>query len=208
MKKFGYIIVSTKDQHLDRQYEALLQYGIAEENLYSDQLSGKDFNRPQYKALIKKLHRGDVLVVKSIDRLGRNYDEIIEQWRLLCKKKHVDIEVIDFPLLNTNQEREGLTGILISDITLQILAYVAQSEREMIRQRQAEGIAIAQANGIHFGAERKATPDSFDQYYILWKSGELSSRRAADRCGMSHSTFFRRCKERDAKVIKETCFEK
>ncbi|MCR4762822.1 MAG: recombinase family protein, partial [Lachnospiraceae bacterium] len=115
---------------------------------------------------------------------------------------------IDFPLLNTNQEREGLTGILISDITLQILAYVAQSEREMIRQRQAEGIAIAQANGIRFGAERKATPDSFDQYYTLWKSGELSSRLAADQCGMSHSTFFRRCKERDAKTIKETCFEK
>ena len=208
MKKFGYIRVSTKDQNLDRQHEALLQYGIAEENLYADQLSGKDFNRPQYKALIKRLHRGDVLVVKSIDRLGRNYEEIIEQWRLLCKTKHVDIEVIDFPLLNTNQEREGLTGIFISDITLQILAYVAQSEREMIRQRQAEGIAIALANGVRFGAERVATPDSFIRCYDRWKNGELSSRQAADQCGMSHSTFYRRCRERDIKTIEETCFKK
>ncbi len=208
MKKYGYIRVSTKDQNLDRQHEALLQYGIAEENLYSDQLSGKDFNRPQYKALVKKLHRGDVLVVKSIDRLGRNYDEIIEQWRVLCKTKHVDIEVIDFPLLNTNQERDGLTGILISDITLQILAYVAQSEREMIRQRQAEGIAIALANGIRFGAKRVATPDNFDQYYDRWKNGELSSRQAADQCGMSYSTFYRRCRERDGKNIQESCFKK
>ncbi len=208
MKKFGYIRVSTKDQNLDRQHEALLQYGIAEENLYADQLSGKDFNRPQYRALIKRLHRGDVLVVKSIDRLGRNYEEIIEQWRLLCKTKHVDIEVIDFPLLNTNQEREGLTGIFISDITLQILAYVAQSEREMIRQRQAEGIAIALANGVRFGAERVATPDSFVQCYDRWKNGELSSRQAADQCGMSHSTFYRRCREQDTKLIEEICFKK
>lgn len=208
MKKYGYTRVSTKDQNLDRQREALLQYGIAEQNLYSDQMSGKDFNRPQYQALIRKLHKGDVLVVKSIDRLGRNYDEIIEQWRLLCKSKHVDIEVIDFPLLNTNQSREGLTGILISDITLQILAYVAQSEREMIRQRQAEGIAIALANGIRFGAARVVTPDTFDTFYDRWKSGELSSRLAADQCGMSHSTFYRRCRERDEKKIEEICFKK
>ncbi len=197
MNKYGYARVSSKDQNPDRQYEALLQYGISPENIYTDQISGKDFNRPEYRALLRKLCKGDVLVVKSIDRLGRDYEEIIEQWRQLCKVREIDIEVIEFPLLNINQTKDGLTGVFISDITLQILAYLAQTEREFIRQRQAEGIAIAKAKGVRFGAERKMIPESFEQNYLLWKSGELSSRQAAKLSGMSHSTFYRRCQEQE-----------
>ncbi|MBR3515866.1 MAG: recombinase family protein [Lachnospiraceae bacterium] len=195
MEKYGYIRVSSKDQNPERQYEALIRYGIDRENIFVDYLSGKDFNRPQYKRMLKKAKEGDVLVVKSIDRLGRNYEEIIEQWRLICRKKKIDIEVLDFPLLNTNQTRDGLTGVFISDITLQIMAYLAQTEREMIRQRQAEGIAIAKAKGIRFGAVKKEVPVSFLENYQLWKSGKISSREAAKRSGMSHTTFYRRCKE-------------
>ena len=195
MEKIGYCRVSSKDQNPDRQFEAMLRYGVEEENIYIDYLSGKDFNRPQYKKVLKRLHRGDVLVVKSIDRLGRNYEEIIEQWRLICKKKHADIEVIEFPLLNTNQTRDGLTGVFISDITLQIMAYLAQTEREFIRRRQAEGIAIAKAKGVRFGAEKKEIPESFEENYLLWKNGKISTREAARRSGMSHSTFYRRSKD-------------
>ncbi|MCR5399366.1 MAG: recombinase family protein [Lachnospiraceae bacterium] len=195
MAKYGYIRVSTKEQNPDRQYEALLSYGVKRENIYTDYMSGKDFKRPEYVRLLKRMRRGDCLVVKSIDRLGRNYEEIIEQWRMLCKVKHVDIEVIEFPLLNTNQSRDGLTGVFISDITLQILAYLAQTEREFIRLRQAEGIAIAQAKGIHFGVPKKAIPAEFNESFRLWKEGKCTSREAAKRAGMSHSTFYRRCRK-------------
>lgn len=196
MKKYGYIRVSAKDQNPDRQYEALLQYGIRKPDIFIDRISGKDFNRPEYKRLIRKVKKGDVIVVKSIDRLGRNYEEIIDQWQLICKVKAVDIEVIEFPLLNTNQRKDGLTGIFISNITLQILAYLAQTEREFIKKRQAEGIAIAKAKGVHFGAERLDVPEEFDDAYDLWVKGEISTRQAAEQSGMSHSTFFRRSKER------------
>lgn len=196
MKKYGYIRVSSRDQNPERQYEALIQYGIDEENIFIDRLSGKDFHRPQYQKLIKKMVKGDVLIVKSIDRLGRNYEEILEEWRILCRIRHVDIEVIEFPLLNTNQARDGLTGVFISDLTLQILAYLAETEREFIKQRQAEGIAIAMAKGTHFGAERADTPECFDRYYKQWRNGNLSTREAAEKAGMSHSTFYRRCMER------------
>ena len=165
MEKYGYIRVSSRDQNPERQLEALIEYGVDKKNIYTDFVSGKDFNRPKYKALMRKLHSGDVLVVKSIDRLGRNYREILEQWRIICCKKKVDIEVVEFPLLNTNQVKDGLTGLFISDITLQILAYLSQSEREMIKRRQAEGIAIAKAKGIRFGAERKKDPDSFQNLF-------------------------------------------
>ncbi|MBR1471194.1 MAG: recombinase family protein [Lachnospiraceae bacterium] len=195
MKKYGYIRVSSKDQNPDRQYEALRQYGIRKADIFIDRLSGKDFNRPEYLNLVKKLRKGDVLVIKSIDRLGRNYEEIIEQWRYLCRTKEVDIEVIEFPLLNTNQSRDGLKGVFISDITLQIMAYLAQTEREFIRTRQAEGIAIAKAKGVHFGNKRKTEPDSFEESYALWKAGKINTREAAERAGMSHSTFYRRCRE-------------
>lgn len=195
MEKYGYIRVSSRDQNPERQLEALIEYGVDKKNIYTDFVSGKDFNRPKYKALMRKLHSGDVLVVKSIDRLGRNYREILEQWRIICCKKKVDIEVVEFPLLNTNQVKDGLTGLFISDITLQILAYLSQSEREMIKRRQAEGIAIAKAKGVHFGAERKELPESFGEYYLKWKNQEISTREAADIIGMSHTTFYRRCLE-------------
>ena len=196
MEKYGYIRVSSKDQNTDRQYESLLKYGVKSKNIFVDHMSGKDFNRPQYKKLLGKLHKGDVLVVKSIDRLGRNYEEIIDQWRRLCRIKGVDIEVIEFPLLNTNQNRDGLTGTFISDITLQILAYLAQTEREFIKLRQAEGIAIAKAKGIHFGARKKGLPAEFDEVYSAWKEGRYSIREAAEKAGMNYSTFYRRCQER------------
>ena len=136
-------------------------------------------------------------MIKSIDRLGRNYEEILEQWQLLCRTKGVDIEVIEFPLLNTNQSRDGLTGIFISNLTLQILAYLAQTEREFIKRRQAEGIAIALANGIHFGAVRLELPENFEEYYKLYKSGAISLKKAAENLEISRSTFYRRCRERD-----------
>lgn len=204
MGKYGYIRVSSRDQNPDRQYEALLQYGIDRKSIFTDHMSGKDFNRPMYQQLMKRLSRGDILVIKSIDRLGRNYEEILEQWRILCNVKHVDIEVVEFPLLNTNQAKHGLMGLFIANITLQILAYLAQTEREFIKQRQAEGIALAKAKGTRFGAERIETPDAFLACYQLWKAGDLTSRQAAERSGMSHSTFYRRCKEQDAVTSRES----
>lgn len=196
MSKYGYVRVSSRDQNPDRQIKALTDYGVNREKVYIDYVSGKDFNRPEYKDLISRINRGDVLVVKSIDRLGRNYDEIIEQWRMICRVKKADIEVLDFPLLNTNQSRDGLTGVFISDITLQILAYLAETEREFIKSRQAEGIAIAKLRGVKFGADKKTLPESFDLYYSLWETGSISIRDGAKETGMSPSTFYRRCTER------------
>ena len=151
--------------------------------------------------MVCKLKQGDILFIKSIDRLGRNYDEILEQWRMLTKDIGVDIRVIDMPLLNTDSGHEDLTGVFISDLVLQILAYVAETERAFIKQRQAEGIAIAKAKGVCFGRSRKKLPAEFDKYYVRWKNGEISVRMAAKCLGISHSTFYRRCKE----VEKEKC---
>ena len=142
MKKYGYVRVSSKDQNLNRQLDALANHGIESKNIYIDKLSGKDFSRPSYKKMISRLRQKDVVVIMSIDRLGRNYDEILEQWRIITKEKQADIIVLDMPLLNTNYERDGLTGVFISDLVLQILAYVAETERSFIRQRQAEGISV------------------------------------------------------------------
>ena len=150
MKIYGYVRVSTKEQNVARQFGAMRKFPVEEKNIVVDKFSGKDFNRPNYKKLLKTMKKGDVLVVKSIDRLGRNYDEILEQWRLLTKERHIDIVVIDMPLLDTREGRD-LTGTLIADIVLQLLSYVAQSERENIKQRQREGIMAAQARGIKFG---------------------------------------------------------
>ncbi len=197
MTKYGYIRVSSKDQNPERQLEALIAYGIKKENIVLEYMSGKNFERPKYKALMKKLERGDVLVVKSIDRLGRNYNDTLDQWRILCRDKEVDIEVIDFPLLNTNQTRNGLTGRLISDMTLQILAYFAQVEREFIHQRQAEGIAVAKARGVTFGARKKPLPPSFEEAYFLCKNGKMTFRESAKMAGMSTSTFYRRFYEKE-----------
>lgn len=195
MEKYGYIRVSTKEQNPERQIAALQKYNIPKRNIYIDQLSGKDFCRPQYKRLLKSLKRGDVIIIKSIDRLGRNYGEILEQWRKITKEIEANIRVIDMPLLNTDSFHGDLTGVFISDLVLQILAYVAETERVFIKQRQAEGIAIARARGVKFGCQKLKVPDGFSEYFELWRQGEISTRKAASALDMSHSTFYRRCCE-------------
>ena len=192
---YGYIRVSTRDQNEDRQRIALSDLDIPRKNLFLDKQSGKDFNRPAYQRMIKKLKPGDLLIVKSIDRLGRNYEEILEQWRIITKEKQADIRVLDMPLLDTSIHRD-LTGTLIADIVLQILSYVAQSERENIRQRQKEGIAAAKARGVVFGAEKKEMPDDFDEWYYRWRRREITSSQMAEHCGVHVTTVYRWAKER------------
>ena len=187
---YGYIRVSTKDQNEDRQRIALIEAGVLPKNIILDKQSGKDFNRPGYRRLCKIVKPGDTLFIKSIDRLGRNYNEILEQWRYLTKEKRITIVVLDMPLLDTRKGRD-LTGELISDIVLQLLSYVAQTEREFIRQRQAEGIAAAKARGVHFGRKPMEKPAEFETVYGLWSTGEISARKAAARIGVSHQTFLK-----------------
>lgn len=194
MKKYGYIRVSTKEQNPERQMIALQEYDIPKENIYLDQMSGKDFLRPQYQRLMKALKKGDLLVVKSIDRLGRNYGEILEQWRNITKETGADIRVIDMPLLNTDSVQGDLTGVFISDLVLQILAYVAQTERDYIRQRQAEGIAAAKAKGKKLGRIPIEMPEGFEKMCRACKEGRMTTREAAERLGVSHTTFYRRWK--------------
>lgn len=193
MKKttYGYIRVSTKEQNEDRQRIALLEYPVAEENLFTDKESGKDFNRPEYRRLMRKLRKNDVLVIKSIDRLGRNYEEILNQWRIITKEKHVGIVVLDMPMLDTTRTRRDLTGTFVADLVLQILSYVAQTERENIKQRQMEGIAAARLRGIQFGRPRKEVPDNFPQLKEAWEKNLLSSRMAANQLGIAQDTFLR-----------------
>lgn len=195
MRRIGYVRVSTKDQNPDRQMDAMKALGIRDKYIYVDKISGKSFDRPEYQKMLSKLKKGDIVIVKSIDRLGRNYDEILEQWRFLTREKQVEIEVIDMPLLNTNASKEGLTGVFVSDIVLQILAYVAETERSFIRQRQAEGIAAAKRRGVKFGARRSSVPDELNNYYDQWQHGKISVREAAARLGLSKSTFHRWCME-------------
>lgn len=187
---YGYIRVSTKDQNEDRQIIAMKQFGVEERFIYIDRQSGKDFNRPAYKRMIRKLREGDTLVVKSIDRLGRNYDEIIEQWRIITKEIRAAIVVLDMPLLDTRQGRD-LTSTLIADIVLQLLSYVAQTEREFIHQRQKEGIAAAKARGVHFGRKAMEIPQEFDSCMQEWQQGRLSARAAGKLLGISHKTFLK-----------------
>ncbi len=187
---YGYIRVSSKDQNEDRQRIAMREVGVPERNTFMDKQSGKDFKRPGWQRLLKKLKPGDTLFVKSIDRLGRNYDEILEQWRVITKEKRADIVVLDMPLLDTRQGRD-LTGTLIADIVLQLLSYVAQTEREFIRQRQAEGIAAAKANGVRFGRQPMEKPPDYEAVRTEWKLGTLSARAAARQLGVSHKTFLR-----------------
>ena len=187
---YGYVRVSTRDQHEARQMMAMEAFGVDRSNIYLDKQSGKDFNRPQYRRLMRRLGKDDTLVVKSIDRLGRNYDEIIEQWRCITKEKQAAIVVLDMPLLDTRQGRD-LTGTLIADIVLQLLSYVAQTEREFIRRRQAEGIAAARARGVRFGAPPKEKPAAYAALAQAWRQGEISSRRAAEQLRVSHPTFLR-----------------
>ena len=191
---YGYIRVSTKDQNEDRQRIALMDAGVPGKNIILDKQSGKDFNRPGYLRLCKKVKPGDTLFVKSIDRLGRNYNEILEQWRYLTKDKRIAIVVLDMPLLDTRKGRD-LTGELISDIVLQLLSYVAQTEREFIRQRQAEGIAAAKARGVRFGRKPIPKPPEFEQVYQRWFNGELSARKAAAMLDTTHQTYLKWTKE-------------
>ena len=188
---YGYVRVSSKDQCEARQVLALREFKVPERNIYMDKMSGKDFNRPQYRRMVRKLKAGDVLVVKSIDRLGRNYEEILEQWRMLTKKKEVDVVVLDMPLLDTRMSGGNLTGVFVADLVLQILSYVAQTERENIRQRQMEGIAAAKQRGVKFGRPKKQVPEEFARLWEKWMQKEVSSREATKRLGISQDTFLR-----------------
>lgn len=186
--EYGYIRVSTREQNEQRQMIAMKEYGVEEARIYTDKQSGKDFARKNYKRLLRRLKSGDTLVIKSIDRLGRNYEEILEQWRCITKEKQAAIVVLDMPLLDTRQTRD-LTGTLIADLVLQLLSYVAQTERESIRQRQAEGIAAAKARGVRFGRAPKPLPENFRTVCRRWESGEITGTTAARECGMPLSTF-------------------
>ena len=193
-KTYGYVRVSTRGQKEDRQLIAMREFGIPPERIVVEKQSGKDFERPVYLRLVHSLERGDVLVVKSIDRLGRNYTEILEQWGAITKGREAAIVVLDMPLLDTRQGRD-LMGTLIADIVLQLLSYVAQTERENLRQRQAEGIAAARERGVRFGRERLPLPPEFQPLAELWREGSISSRAAASELGISYQTFLRRVKE-------------
>lgn len=189
---YGYIRVSSKDQCEDRQWLALKQFDIPRKNIYVDKVSGKNFDRPQYNRLVKRLKKGDVLIVLSIDRLGRNYDEIQNQWRIIAKVKQVDIVVLDMPLLDTRKKGDqDLTGTFIADMVLQILAYVAQIERENIKQRQKEGIHAAKSRGVIFGRPRKDVPQNFKEIKNQWLQNQITSRQAAKALGIAQSTFLR-----------------
>lgn len=187
---YGYARVSSRDQHEDRQIIALIEAGVPEKNIILDKKSGKDFDRPGYRRLCRKLKPGDILFIKSIDRLGRNYSEILEQWRYLTKQKGVAIVVLDMPLLDTRKGKD-LIGELIADIVLQLLSYVAETEREAIRQRQAEGIAAAKLRGVQFGRKPIPKPEGFAEVYFRWKYEGLSARQAGKELGVAHPTFLK-----------------
>lgn len=193
--KYGYIRVSTKEQNIDRQFSAMKKENIEMKQIYIDKASGKDFNRKRYRALMRKLKEGDELYIKSIDRLGRNYDEIIEEWNKITKDKKADIIVLDFPLLDTREKSENLTGKFISDMVLQVLSYVAQIERENTHQRQMEGIKEAKKRGVKFGRPKQEKPDEFMEVVKLWQKGEVSLRTGASILGVSHATFSKWIKE-------------
>ena len=189
MSVYGYIRVSSRDQNEDRQLIALKEVGVPEKNIYLDKQSGKDFNRPQYKKLLRKLKKDDLLYIKSIDRLGRNYEEIQQQWRLLTKEKGIDIVVLDMPLLDTRRGKD-LMGTFLSDIVLQVLSFVAENERTNIRQRQAEGIAAAKAKGVKFGRPPLPLPDNFYEVHKAWRNKKITLKQAAEACNMPVSTFY------------------
>ena len=192
---YGYARVSSRDQNLARQLDALSEYGVDERRIYADQSSGKNFQRPAYRRLMRQLRPGDTLVIKSIDRLGRNYNEILEEWRRISKERQVGIVVLDMPLLDTTRELDGITGAFIADMMLRLLSYVAQIERENIRQRQAEGIAAARARGVRFGRPRRERPAAFEEMRQAYLSGRVAGARAAELCGIPRSTFFRWVRE-------------
>lgn len=192
---YGYIRVSTKEQNTDRQLDAFMEYQIPEQNIFVDKQSGKDFTREKYTELINTIQAGDLIIVKSIDRLGRNYDEILQQWRVITKEKGVDIFIIDMPLLDTRVKGKDITGTFVADLVLQILAYVAQTEREMILQRQKEGMASAKMRGVVFGRPRKEKPDEYWGILKLWNEKKISAREAGRRLNVTHMTFLKWAKE-------------
>lgn len=194
MKKYGYVRVSSTDQNEDRQLIALREQGVDEKNIFTDKQSGKDFERPNYKKLVSKLKAGDLLYIISIDRLGRNYEEIQKQWRLLTKDIGIDICVLDMPMLDTRNGKD-LMGTFIADLVLQILSFVAQSERENIKKRQTEGIAAAKAKGVKFGRPEKEVPDDFGKIVRSWEQKKSSFEEVLKKCGMSKATFYRRLRE-------------
>ena len=194
MSVYGYIRVSSKDQKEDRQQIALKEVGVERQNIYVDKQSGKDFNRPQYKKMLRKLKKNDLLYIKSIDRLGRNYEEILQQWRILTKEKGVDIVVLDMPLLDTRRGKD-LMGTFLSDIVLQVLSFVAENERTNIKQRQAEGIAAAKAQGIKFGRPPLPLPDNFYEVHKAWRSKKITLKQAAAACNMPVGTFYGKAKK-------------
>ena len=204
-KTYGYVRVSSQDQNEARQYLELLDMGIDKKYIYMDKLSGKDFNRPAYHKLVyKKLKQGDLLVVKSIDRLGRNYNEILQEWKYITKDKKVDIKILDMPLLDTDQKKD-LIGTLIGDIVLQLLSFVAENERVNIHQRQAEGIRAAKMRGVRFGRPKIALSEDFEENVYLWQQGELQSKEAIAISGLKYSTFYKKVKElEDGKLNSET----
>ena len=188
-RTYGYARVSSTEQNLDRQIEALLEYGVEERDIVTDKQSGKDFERTQYKRLLRKLNENSVLYIKSIDRLGRNYGELNEQWRIITKEKKADIVVIDMPLLDTRREK-NLLGTFISDVVLALLSYVAENERTNIKQRQAEGIAAAKARGVKFGRPPLPIPENFYQMHKDWRAGKITIEEAAKACNMCPKTFY------------------
>jgi DNA invertase Pin-like site-specific DNA recombinase len=193
-KIYGYVRVSSKDQNEDRQMIAMRDINIPERNIFTDKQSGKDFERPMYKKMLKKLKENDVLYIKSIDRLGRNYEEILEQWRIITKEKKIDIVVIDMPLLDTRREK-NLLGTFIADLVLQILSYVSETERETTKQRQREGIEAAKLKGVQFGRPSKDYPDNWETLVEKYENGEISAKDAAHECDITASTFYRRVKK-------------
>ena len=193
--KYGYVRVSTAQQHIDRQIDALLELGLDKSCIYIDYESGKDFNRRNYKKLIRKLKKDDLVIIKSIDRLGRDYNMIIEEWRLITKEKKADIMVIDMPLLDTRIEGKNLVGKFISDIVLQVLSFVAQNERETMRVRQAEGIKTAKARGVKFGRPRITLPNNFEIVVKQYLNKEITNKKACEILGMTRGSFFRYLKE-------------
>lgn len=197
---YGYVRVSTREQNEDRQMAALNAMQVQERNIYIDKQSGKDFDRPMYNRMLKKLKEDDLVYVKSIDRLGRNYEEILEQWRVLTKEKKVDIVVLDMPLLDTRRGKD-LMGTFLSDIVLQVLSFVAENERDNIRQRQKEGIEAAKQRGVRFGRPEEPLPDNFRNVSRRWISKEISGKEAAKLCNMSKSSFYRKVGGRKRKKI-------
>ena len=189
-KMYGYIRVSTREQNDDRQRIALENFGVSAKNFFVDKQSGKDFARPQYRRLLRKIKTGDTLVVKSIDRLGRNYAEILEQWRIITKEKNAAIVVVDMPILDTRRHND-LIGTLVADLVLQIMSAFAQIERDFIKQRQAEGISAAKARGVKFGRESLKRPENFELVFSDWQSGKISARKAGKILGISHNTFLK-----------------